>query len=69
MRRHRLRGPPDDDGGKRNTDDITAKGTPLTVVLNGAKVVDVKDTKHVAGPIALQCGAGTVKLRDVRIRQ
>ena len=35
-----------------------AKGSQLTVVLNGAKVVDVKDTKHADGPIALQYGAG-----------
>jgi hypothetical protein len=56
-------------GGKWNTYDITAKGSQLTVVLNGAKVVDVKDTKHVEGPIALQYGAGTVKFRNVRIRQ
>src|SRR5688572_8190757 len=55
-------------GGKWNTYDITAQGSQLTVVLNGAKVVDVKDTKHVEGPIALQYGAGTVKFRNVRIR-
>ena len=42
-------------GGKRNTYDITAKGPQLTVVLNGAKVVDVKkDTERVDGPIALR---------------
>jgi hypothetical protein len=56
-------------GGKWNTYDITAKGPQLTVVLNGAKVVDVKDTKHVDGPIALQYGAGTVRFRNVRIRR
>ena len=56
-------------GGKWNTYDITAKGSQLTVVLNGAKVVDVKDPKHVAGPIALQYAAGVVKFRNVRIRQ
>ena len=56
-------------GGKWNTYDITAKGSQLTVVLNAAKVVDVKDTKHADGPIALQYGAGTVKFRNVRIRQ
>jgi hypothetical protein len=55
-------------GGKWNDYDITAKGSQLTVVLNGSKVVDVKDTKHVDGPIALQYGAGTVKFRNVRIR-
>ena len=56
-------------GGKWNTYDITAKGSQLTVVLNGAKVVDVRDTKYVDGPIALQYGAGTVKFRNVRIRR
>lgn len=56
-------------GGKWNTYDITAKGSQLTVVLNGTKVADVKDTKHAEGPIALQYGAGTVKFRNVRIRQ
>ena len=55
-------------GGKWNTYDITAKGSQLTVVLNGSKVVDVKDTKHADGPIGLQYGAGTVKFRNVRIR-
>jgi hypothetical protein len=56
-------------GGKWNTYDITAKGPQLTVVLNGATVVDVKDTKHADGPIALQYGAGTVRFRNVRIKQ
>ena len=56
-------------GGKWNTYDITAKGSQLTIVLNGAKVVDVTDTKHADGPIALQYGAGTVRFRNVRIRQ
>ena len=56
-------------GGKWNTYDITARGSQLTIVLNGAKVVDVKDTKHADGPIALQYGAGTVKFRNVRIRR
>ena len=56
-------------GGKWNTYDITAKGSQLTVVLNGAKVVDVKDAKHADGPIALQYGAGTVRFRNVRIKQ
>ena len=55
-------------GGKWNSYDITARGSQLTVVLNAAKVVDVKDTKHADGPIALQYGDGTVKFRNVRIR-
>jgi hypothetical protein len=56
-------------GGKWNTYDITAKGPQLTVVLNGAKVVDVQDTRHADGPIALQYAAGTVKFRNVRLRK
>jgi hypothetical protein len=38
------------------------------VLLNGMKMVDVDDTKHPRGPIALQYGAGTVKFRNVRVR-
>jgi len=56
-------------GEKWNTYDITAKGPQLTVVLNGTKVVDVNDTKHGDGPVALQYGAGTVKFRNVKIRR
>ena len=55
-------------GGKWNSFDITARGTKLTVVLNGMKMVDVEDTMHPRGPIGLQYGAGTVKFRNVRIR-
>lgn len=56
-------------GGKWNTIDVTAKGTQLTVLINGMKMVDVSDTKHAKGPIALQYGAGTVKFRNVRLRK
>jgi Domain of Unknown Function (DUF1080) len=55
-------------GGKWNTFDITARGTKLTVILNGMKMVDVDDKKFARGPIALQYGAGTVKFRNVRVR-
>ena len=55
-------------GGKWNTIDITAKGTKLTVLINGMKMVDVNDTKHTKGNIALQYGAGTVKFKNVRLR-
>lgn len=55
-------------GGKWNTYDITAQGSRLMVTLNGTRTVDVQDTKHARGPIALQYGAGTVKFRNVRIR-
>ena len=56
-------------GGKWNSFDITAKGPKMTVILNGMRVVDVEDTKHPDGRVALQYGAGTVKFRNVRIRK
>ena len=67
-------------GGKWNVYEITAKGAQLTVTLNGAKTVDVSDSKHASGPFALQHGLGVkddkgvvndkgvVKFRKVEIR-
>jgi hypothetical protein len=56
-------------GGKWNTLVITAKGTRMTVVLNGVTTVrDAEDAKFSRGLIALQYGAGVVKFRNVRIR-
>ena len=55
-------------GNKWNTLEITAKGSRLTVRVNGMPTVDVMDTKHARGPIALQAGIGTVKFRNVQIR-
>lgn len=51
-----------------NTYEIKAEGPKLTVVLNGQKTVEVEDTKHATGPIALQYGSGLVKFRKVQIR-
>jgi 3-keto-disaccharide hydrolase len=63
-------------GGKWNTYEITAKGSQLTVVLNGVKTVDVQDSKFGAGPFALQFGnrandapGGAIKWRKVQIKQ
>jgi hypothetical protein len=56
-------------GGKWNVLEIEARGPVLSVTLNGQKTVNaVRDTKHAAGPFALQYGAGTVKFRKVEIR-
>ena len=44
-------------GGKWNTFDITAKGSHLTVTLNGVRTADGEDSKFPRGPIALQHGA------------
>ncbi len=62
-------------GGKWNTYEITAKGSQLTVVLNGFQTVDVQDGKHAEGRVALQFGngpkdapGGAIKWRKVQIR-
>lgn len=62
-------------GGRWNVYEITAKGDSLKVVLNGVTTVDVKDSKHGAGPFALQYGTGVkgarggvIKWRKVQIR-
>jgi len=55
-------------GGKWNTYEITAKGSRLTVMLNGIQTVDVQDSKFAGGPIALQWGRGVVKFRKVQIK-
>jgi hypothetical protein len=55
-------------GNQWNTFEISAKGPRLTVRLNGTLTVDVEDTKHARGPIALQASAGTVRWRNVQIR-
>src|SRR5689334_3525787 len=62
-------------GGKWNTYEITAKGSQLTVVLNGVQTVNVRNGKHAEGPIALQFGnrakdapGGAIKWRKVEIR-
>ncbi len=62
-------------GGRWNTYEITAKGTQLTVKLNGVQTVSVQDGKHASGPFALQYGpgvkgaeSGPIKWRKVQIR-
>ena len=55
-------------GGKWNTYEITAKGSHLTVVLNGMLTAEVNDSKFASGPIALQYSAGVVKYRKLQIR-
>jgi hypothetical protein len=55
-------------GGKWNTYEITAKGPQLTVVLNGMRTADIRDSTYASGPFALQYAAGVVKFRKVQIR-
>lgn len=56
-------------GNQWNTFEITAKGPRLIVRLNGTMTVDVEDKKFARGPIALQAGVGTVRFRNVQIRE
>jgi len=60
-------------GEKWNTFEISARGTHITVALNGTRTIDINDSKHARGSIALQYGAGAtgpgiVKFRKVEIR-
>ena len=54
--------------------EITAQGPHLVVVFNGVKTVDVQDSKHDKGVIALQHGVGAdkkegaIKFRKVEIK-
>lgn len=52
-------------GGKWNVYEITAKGDHIVLVLNGQKTVNIKDSRHKGGRIALQWARGTIKFRRV----
>jgi len=54
--------------GKWNTYEITAKGDQITVMLNGVRTVELRDSRFASGPIALQRAAGVIKFRKVEIR-
>jgi len=61
-------------GGKWNTYLITAKGSQITVVLNGVQTVNIQNAKLLEGPFSLQFGnhgkepGGAIKWRKVEIR-
>jgi hypothetical protein len=52
-----------------NTYEIIAQGDHLTIVLNGRRTVDMRDSTYTGGPITLQYGTGVVKFRMVQIRE
>jgi hypothetical protein len=54
---------------KWNVMEIEARGTNLIVRLNGQQTVNVNDSKHARGRIALQRGAGKVMWRKVEIER
>ena len=55
-------------GGKWNTYEITAKGRDITIVLNGMKTAELRNGMFDEGSIALQHGAGAIKIRKVQIK-
>ncbi len=52
-------------GGKWNVFEITAKGSRLSVVMNGQKTADADNGKLANGPFALQYAPGVVKDKGV----
>ncbi|HET7909216.1 MAG TPA: DUF1080 domain-containing protein [Nitrospira sp.] len=62
-------------GGKWNVYEITAKGSQLTIVLNGTRTADIQHGQFTEGPISLQFSnrekgapGGAIKWRKVQIR-
>jgi Domain of Unknown Function (DUF1080) len=55
-------------GGRWNTMEVTARGTTMTVVLNGVKTAETNQARDVSGPIGLQYAGGVVKFRKLQIR-
>ena len=62
-------------GGKWNTYEITARGSKMTVLLNGTKTAEIDNVESPSGPIALQFGnqpkspGGAIKFRKVQVRE
>ena len=63
-------------GGKWNVYEITARGSHITVVLNGVKTAEIDNAQWLKGPVGLQYGTlppkglpgGAIKFRKVQIR-
>lgn len=62
-------------GGRWNACEIRARGSGITVRLNGTVTVSLQDDRHAAGPFALQFAGGldgkpggVIKWRKLRIR-
>jgi len=64
-------------GGKWNTYEISARGSKMTVTLNGTKTAEIANVANASGPIALQYGSlppkgepgGAIKWRKVQVRE
>lgn len=57
-------------GDEWNQFDITARGDRITVLLNGAQVLDARDGKHASGVIGFQCQLQQrIEFRNVKLRR
>jgi hypothetical protein len=55
-------------GGQWNTMEVIAKGTSMTVMLNGMKTAETHQARDIGGVIGLQYSSGVVKFRKVQIK-
>lgn len=55
-------------GGQWNTMEVIAKGTHMTVLLNGVKTAETNAARDNAGVIGLQYAGGVVKFRKVQVK-
>jgi hypothetical protein len=55
-------------GGLWSTFEISARGTHITVSVNGTRTLDFNDNKHARGGLGLQKSDGFIKFRKVEIR-
>jgi len=55
-------------GGRWNTMEVTAQGRQITVAVNGQQTVSFRNDLLREGPIALQYGAGVLKIRKFAIK-
>ena len=56
-------------GGKWNTYEITAKGSEITVKLNGVVTATTKEAKTHEGRVGLQFNGGPIKFRKLLVRE
>jgi hypothetical protein len=55
-------------GGRWNTMEVTARGSQMTVVLNGVKTAETSQARDTSGVIGLQYAGGVVKFRKLQIK-
>lgn len=55
-------------GGRWNLMEITAKGPQMSVILNGVRTAEGRDSKFSSGPITIQYTRGVVKFRKLQIK-